>query len=123
MRKLLCYGLLCGSISSQADPALRTPFDPQRLSTGKGVAGLPSMDADRFDLSQIKLAGTLVRGSKRLALLQDQHQQVYTVRVGSLLGHGHWQVTLIGESHIALKPVGEATPSSRGERYLHMETP
>lgn len=123
MRKLLCYVLLCCSMPGLADPALRTPFDPLRLSTGKGVAGLPRMDADRFDLSQLKLAGTLVRGNTRLALLQDQHQQVYTVQVGSMLGHGLWKVTLIGESHIALQPVDGERQSSRGETYLHMETP
>jgi hypothetical protein len=110
--------------TAQAGPTPSDPFDPQRLSPGRGLASLPPQDLGFFEPAQLKLVGMLSSAGKRQALLLDPQHRVHRVEEGSLLGRDGWRVVRIGEAHLVLTaPLGSDAVNPAKEIHLSMEQP
>lgn len=92
---------------------LRSPFDqPVSASLQRKIIASSSNvkpDANRkkerleqFDLSSIKMVGTLTKGGALWALVSDPDGSIERVRRGSFLGRNHGKITKLAEDKIEL---------------------
>jgi len=114
---------LLSALTAQAgdSPLLSDPFDPQRLRQAPSLSSQRRQDAlEHYELSQLRMVGTLSSRRRAYALVQDPQQRVYLVAVGSLIGPDHGVVVRIREQEILLRETVSAESGRRVARSARL---
>jgi type IV pilus assembly protein PilP len=80
------------------------PFDNHRLDRAPLNARANIRDAlEEYELSQLRMVGTLGNHARRLALIQDPEQRIYLVAPGRRMGPDQGVVEQISDEEIRLR--------------------
>lgn len=90
---------------------LRSPFDPPVTDQAQAVTGVSALKPDmnrekefleQFNLAQLRMVGTIKKGSQLWVLINDGEGGIHRVREGNYLGKNHGRIKSAGSAQIEL---------------------